>query len=53
MGLVPAGPQLVLQAGLVVGHQLVQQKVGKDLRLGLNGVIALRTPAQNVIGTGQ
>jgi hypothetical protein len=43
-GLVPAGPQLVLQARLVVRHQLVQQEVRKYLRLRLDGIVTLRTP---------
>jgi hypothetical protein len=43
-GLVPAGPQLVLQARLVVRHQLVQQEVRKYLRLRLDGIVTLGTP---------
>ena len=44
MGLVSPRPQPVLQAGLVVGHQLVEQEVGEDLRLRLDGIVALGTP---------
>jgi hypothetical protein len=43
-GLVPAGPQLVLQARLVVRHQLVQQEVRKYLRLRIDGIVTLGTP---------
>ncbi len=43
-GLVPTGPQLVLQARLVVRHQFVQQEVRKYLRLRLDGIVTLGTP---------
>ena len=55
MRLVPTGPEPVLQAAPVLGHQLIQQKVGKYLRLRLNGVVALGAPVgitRDEYGTG-